>query len=65
MGNVPSAFPSYYTEALQGEEERPQAIDAAKAAITAEVNAPCKAMTTNIFSPLENSEAFCPPDKNI
>nr|KAF6492498.1 hypothetical protein HJG59_009689 [Molossus molossus] len=61
----PSAFPGCYEEALRDEEERVQARDVARAATTAKLRALFKAMAIKTFTPLENSEAFCPPDQNI
>ncbi|XP_059012764.1 melanoma-associated antigen B10-like [Mustela lutreola] len=43
---IPSAFPSYYEEALRDEEERAQARAAAKALIAARANARSKAMAS-------------------
>uniref|UniRef100_A0A9L0RGF1 MAGE family member B5 n=3 Tax=Equus TaxID=9789 RepID=A0A9L0RGF1_HORSE len=51
---VPSAFPCYYEEALQDEEEKARAIDAARA--TAKVCAPSGAVPSNIYPPLLKSE---------
>lgn len=40
-------------------------LDAARAATTAEVGAPSRAMTNDVFPFLEKFEASCPLDKNI
>ncbi|KAM8896713.1 melanoma-associated antigen B5-like [Lycaon pictus] len=51
---IPSAFPSYYEEALRDEEERTQA----RASAIAKVIASSRAMPRNIFPPLVKPE-FC------
>ncbi|XP_045659614.1 melanoma-associated antigen B5-like [Ursus americanus] len=62
---IPSAFPSYYEEALQEEEERVQTKAMVRASNIAKVIIPSRAMSQNIFPPLVKSEFCYSPDKKI
>ncbi|XP_032282348.1 melanoma-associated antigen B5-like [Phoca vitulina] len=62
---IPSAFPSYYEEALQDEEEKVQARAMVRAGTIAKVTVPSRAMPQNIFPPLVKPELCRPPDKKI
>jgi hypothetical protein len=48
-GTIPSAFPSWYEEALRDEEERAQARAAARARINAIISARSKAMSLHLL----------------
>ncbi|XP_045326737.1 melanoma-associated antigen B5-like [Leopardus geoffroyi] len=62
---VPTAFPSYYEEALREEEERGQARGATGAGATARVLIPSSIMARSIFPPLLRTEASNPFDEII
>ncbi|XP_049499590.1 melanoma-associated antigen B5-like [Panthera uncia] len=62
---IPTAFPSYYEEALREEEERAQARGATGAGTTARVIVPSSVMARSIFPPLLRPEASNPLDKII
>ncbi|XP_034850859.1 melanoma-associated antigen B5-like [Mirounga angustirostris] len=62
---IPSAFQSYYEEALQDEEEKIQARVMVRAGALAKVIVPSRAMPQNIFPPLVKPELRHPADKKI
>ncbi|VFV26875.1 Hypothetical predicted protein, partial [Lynx pardinus] len=62
---IPTAFPSYYEEALREENERAQARGATGGGPTARVLIPASVMARSIFPPLLTPEGSNPFDKII
>ncbi|XP_027951817.1 melanoma-associated antigen B5-like [Eumetopias jubatus] len=63
--SIPSAFPSYYEEALRDQEEKVQTRAMVRASTIAKVIVPSRAMPQNIFPPLVKSVLCNPPDKKM